>query len=348
MTAFKAHAPWRGRELNRRRIDEGPSRSSDLVLTPFRCAALALFLLAGLPAFAQAPAAPATAEATAKAKELFSAAQKLYKAGRFAEAIVRFEEARAAKPHPIIYFNIARCHEQLGETGKALRAYRDYLRLSPGATDRDTVKESMAVLERRLKDTGVQQVLIFAEPESARVSIDGKEVGLAPASAELIAGAHKLVVTAEGFEPLERSFTVELTRFSEQTVSLQPLKSKPVAAVDAPTQTAVEPTVVSNGTASVDAAVKKIDLVPAPKKQRVFTWVAAGTAVAAAGVGVGLGVASANASASLRNASAPLDGQTAQRLANDSVSLSTGANVTYALAGAALVTAVVLFFVEAP
>ena len=327
MTAFEAPAPWRETELNWRRIDRGFSL----------CAALALWLLAGMPAFAQAPAAD---EATAKARELFSAAQKLYKAGRFAEAIVRFEEARAAKPHPIIYFNIARCHEQLGETGKALRAYRDYLRLSPGATDRDTVKESMALLERRLKETGVQQVLIFAEPESARVSVDGKELGPTPASAELVAGAHKLVVTAEGFEPLERSFTLELTHFSEQTVTLQKVNSKLVAAADAPTGT--------TQTASADAAVKKIDLVPAPKKGRVFTWVAAGTAVAAAGVGVGLGVASANASASLRNASAPLDGQTAQRLANDSVSLSTGANVTYALAGAALVTAVVLFFIEAP
>lgn len=164
---------------------------------------------------------------TAKAKEAFQRAQKLYKQARYAEAIEKFEEAYALKPHPVIYFNIGRCYEQLNETAKAPRAYRDYLRLSPTAADRDTVADAIANLERRLRDTGVQQLLVFTEPPTARIEVDGQDVGQSPASIELKAGNHQLVVRADGFEPVERSFVMSLSRATEMTINLRPVSEKP-------------------------------------------------------------------------------------------------------------------------
>lgn len=102
-------------------------------------------LLAAAPK-ADAKPPPAETEELAKAKALAQAAQRLYKLARYAEAIVKFEEAYAIRPHPQITFNIGRCYEQLGEIAKAMRSYRDYLRLSPSAPDRETVADAITNL----------------------------------------------------------------------------------------------------------------------------------------------------------------------------------------------------------
>src|SRR5688500_11599456 len=83
------------------------------------------------------PAKPAPGpEAAAKAKEACNAGKTLYDQGKYAEAGVKVEEDYAARPQPIIFFNIVKCYELIGETGKgetgkALRAYRSYLRQRP-------------------------------------------------------------------------------------------------------------------------------------------------------------------------------------------------------------------------
>src|SRR5262245_15937596 len=110
------------------------------------------------------PAAPAAA---AQARELSQAGQKLFKQGRFLEAIEKFESAYAVRPHPSLYFNIAKCREELRQPAKALSAYREYLRLSPGATDRVAVEAAMAGLQRQLAQQGTQQLAVIATPADA-------------------------------------------------------------------------------------------------------------------------------------------------------------------------------------
>jgi len=306
-----------------------------------------------IPLLLAAPAAPAPAPAAdaanvAKAKELFQAGQKLYKAGKYAEAIARFEEAYAARPHPVIFFNIGKCWEQLSENAKALRAYRDYLRLAPDAKDRDTVTDAMANLERRLREKGLQQLLVYAEPPTARIVVDGKDIGTSPASVELIAGSHKLEVSAPNFAKYERTFNFSITRATEMTVTLEPPKSAPVAS-DAPR---ADPKPADTGS--------KLDPGPppppppmvsdeAPKKGgRLWAYVVGGVAVASVGAGVGLGVAANGEAAkftSVQHDPATVNQEFAA--ARDaSTGLATGANVAYGVAGAAAITAVILFILE--
>jgi hypothetical protein len=316
---------------------------------------LTLCLLSAAPAKAQPrPPPPATAttkadatDPSAKAKELFQWAQRLYKQARYAEAISKFEEAYALKPHPVIYFNIGKCHEQLGDTAKALRAYRDYLRLSPDASDRETVNDAIANLERRLKEKGVQQLMVFAEPSSAIIEVDGKPLGSSPASVELPAGNHKLSVKAPGFDPVERAFVMSTAHATEMTISLR-------AQAKAEPPPPPPPLVVAD-----KDAPKKVDLTPSgkadvsistgpstPRGPRVFTWLALGVGAAAAGTGVALGLSAQNNANSLRTAPEPFKPGDAQALASKATGMATGANVAYGVAGAAVVTAVVLFFVE--
>lgn len=283
-----------------------------------------------------APTAAETAE-LAKAKEAAQAAQRLYKQARYAEAILKFEEAAAIRPHPQITFNIGRCYEQLGEIGKAMRSYRDYLRLSPNAEDRQTVADAITNLERRLREKGVQQLMVFSEPANARINVDGKDLGNSPVSVELSAGNHTLSVSAQGYEKAERSFVMQLARGTEMTIALQP-QGKPS---DAPVATKVEPAKQPVLTPTAPAVTSSV---VEKKSPRVWTWVAGGVAVAGAGAGIGLGaVASGKANEYNTVTHTPAE---AAKLRSDASSMATAANISYAVAGAAAVTAIILFVVE--
>ncbi|MDX2014226.1 MAG: PEGA domain-containing protein [Myxococcaceae bacterium] len=317
--------------------------------------ALAVALVVAAPGKTKPPTTPPAAEdPTAKAKEAFLTGQRFYKEARYADAIAKFEEAYALKPSPVLFYNIGRCHEQLGDVPKALRAYRDYLRMAPDAKDKDTVSDAIANLERRLKEKGLQQLMVFADPPTAIIEVDGKVLGNSPASVELTAGNHKLSVRAEGFEPTERAFVMQTSRATEMTINLRPMAAKPMdppppppPLVDAPKKdepkvAALTPTKDVTGTSSGATDVTK-PAEPAHKGGRLWTWVAGGAAVAAAGAGVGMGFAAQEAAGRTAN---PPPGVTPAQQAANAQGLATGANVAYGVAGAAAVAAVVLFFIE--
>ncbi|MGV3620385.1 MAG: tetratricopeptide repeat protein [Archangium sp.] len=293
------------------------------------------------PKAAPKPAAAVEDENTKKARELFSWGQKLYKQARYAEAISKFEEAYAVRPHPVIYFNIGKCYEQMGDTAKALRNYRDYLRLSPDASDKETVSDAVANLERRLREKGVQQLMVFAEPADARISVDGKDLGTSPATVELVAGNHQLSVSADGFQKVDRSFVMQLSRAMEITIALRPVGEAPVAS-DAPRKED-KPTLDPGTPPPAPPLVAQA--APEQKKGKPGTFIAGGVAVAALGAGIGMGVASSINNQQLLN-QAPGPDKNVQQLHDASRDFAIGADVAYGVAAAAAITAVVLFFVE--
>ena len=93
-------------------------------------------------------------EATAAARAHFQQAEALSREGRWRDAIGAFEAAYRARPHPALFFNIAKCHEQLGEHADALKHYREYLRQLPEAHDREVVAEAVRQLEQQLVHEG--------------------------------------------------------------------------------------------------------------------------------------------------------------------------------------------------
>jgi hypothetical protein len=305
---------------------------------------LALLLVAAMGSFASAAPPkkePAEASDVQKAKELFGWAQKLYKQARYQEAIAKFEEAYAVRPHPVIFFNIGKCYEQLGETAKAMRAYKDYLRLAPDAPDKETVTDAIANLERRLKEKGVQQLMVYADPQTASINVDGKDLGSSPASVELQAGNHKLTVKADGYETVERSLVMSVQHSTEITINLRPKQA------EQPTPPVAEKTPPAD-------APKQVDLVPPPppptvveqpkKGGRLFTYVAGGVAVVGLGAAVTFGLLSNGNLSTLKgsvHSQMMADGYISSAKTDAMV-----ANISYGVAGAALAAAVVLFFLE--
>ncbi|MCA2981316.1 MAG: PEGA domain-containing protein [Myxococcaceae bacterium] len=307
-------------------------------------------------------AAPGT-DATAKAKQAFAEGQKLYLQGQFRQALARFEEAYALKPAPLLRYNVARCYERLDAPGPALRAYRDFLRLSPKPAEKEAVLLSMAALQRQLRASGVQQLLVLTEPPGADVEVDGKPLGLSPASVELPAGPHQVTAKRPGYAPVTRNVVTDTAAMLDVSLVLEaamspPPPPPPTPAVTAPPvpvpvvgaaekplepskdalrEAALTPSAVVSGPSAVEAA--------APAKRRVVTWVAGGVALAAVGVGVGLWRGAVGQSALLRDGT--VRPQSDAQALFDSASLLNGAAVAaYGVAVASLVSAVVFFFVE--
>jgi hypothetical protein len=279
------------------------------------------------------------AEDTAKAREAFVAGQGLYSDGKFAEALKRFEASYALKPHPATVFNIARCLDKTGDLVRAMTSYKEYLRLAPSATDADEVTKAIVSIESRLQAKGTQHVLVYTEPTTATVSIDGREVGAAsPVATVLAPGQHSVVITAPGYERYERSFALGATRSLELTVSLSTATTPPVAGTTTPSTTT---------TSAPKEAVTTPPLVSAaaPRK-RVFTWIAGGVAVASAGASLGTFFAMRGNEAQLAQMISSRTRDTATNLFEGAYALGTASTIFAITAGVSAGLALLLFFLE--
>ena len=166
------------------------------------------FPLLSLVAFiALAPAAAqADSDVVARAKERFAAGAQAYREARYKDAIDLFLQANKIEPHPELVFNVGQAYEKLADVPNALRSYREYLRLSPGAHDRATVEASIRNLEARLREKGVQQVSVFSSPAGASVLLDQRRVGDTPWTGEIAPGRHVVMLRATGFPDTAKEF----------------------------------------------------------------------------------------------------------------------------------------------
>ena len=307
-------------------------------------AALALAALAPGAALGAppAPGARPAADQTPEAKARFKKGTDLYRQARYREAIAEFQAAYRLRPHGVLHFNIAQCHEKLGDIPAALASYHDYLREVPGAEDRETVQRAIANLEARLAATGVQQILIYSEPSEAEVLVDGQSRGRTPFSIVLPHGMHVVSLVKVGYETVTRQVALAPDRSFQLDLALvkgPSIPPPPVAAAPPP-----KPDLTPSPPPPAVAAAAE------PKKVarggKVWTWVAGGAAVAAAGAGVWFGMQAQDASDKLVNASQPLPPGEAQKLYDEAKSKSKTANVLYGVAGVAGAAGVTLFFLE--
>jgi tetratricopeptide (TPR) repeat protein len=142
-------------------------------------------LLAAL-AILVAPLAIGTARAddTAEARQHYQKGKQLFDAGDFRGAMAEFATADRMAPSPLLEFNIALCHERLGEKAEAVRRYRNYLDRVPDAQNRAQVEAKIAALEADAKaEAGAPP----AAPPPTTVPnpppAEGAEPGPAPAPA---------------------------------------------------------------------------------------------------------------------------------------------------------------------
>ena len=158
---------------------------------------------------------------------------------------------------------------------------------------------------------------VTSVPSGARVLVDGRELGRTPLrDAALSTGKHRIELLLAGHTDQVRSFELRARETARVSVALQPF-ARPTTG-------------------------------PAKRKLR-WTWVTAGTAVAAGAVGLGLGLWAKSGWDEYQTAARTGNRARYNELHDSVPKRAIAADVCFGVAGAALVTAAVLFFfVETP
>src|SRR5688572_27450078 len=157
-----------------------------------------------------------------RAKQLYALGAEAFGAQRNADAIGYFQRAAELVPSAKLTYNIGLAYEEMGDTGRALRQYRDYLRQEPDGEARQEVEARIATLEQRLATTGLQQLSVTSEPPGAIVSIGGRALGLTPWAGELQPGQHEVELSLAGHASQRARITLAPDRSSELALKLAP------------------------------------------------------------------------------------------------------------------------------
>jgi hypothetical protein len=128
-------------------------------------------------------------------------------------------------PLPEITFNIAQCHERLGDLEKAIETYKKYIEEKPDAKDLQAVKDKIASLEERLEATGI---VVKVSEDGATIFIDDQEVATSPVEGliKVSAGSHTLKVEKEGFKTYTMNFSVAAGLSQSAEIALTPEKKE--------------------------------------------------------------------------------------------------------------------------
>ncbi len=99
-----------------------------------------------------AQAQTADADTMAAARNHYQAGARLFDQNQYRAAIGEFDAANKLAPSGLLDYNIALCHERLGEVAEALARYRSYLARSSNPANRTEVEKKIAQLEQSERD----------------------------------------------------------------------------------------------------------------------------------------------------------------------------------------------------
>ena len=271
---------------------------------------------------------PMPGEPEARAfKASFSQGESLYQAGEFGAAIYQFRLADRYRVTPEVAFDLAKCHEKLGDVAMAAYYYRLYVKRAPQAADAFQIAGRVGALlsKARADNRGYFEL---EAPGAAAVTVNGKRFAEPPVALFLPQGEYD--VSAD-FPSGMKQLHVSVTAGEATSSLLEP----------------VLPPLVTAEVVAPEAAVS-VKPVPAvgPSKLRIASYVVAAVGLVALGTATILGV-SANADAELSR-NRMLTVNEAQNAAASSNGKATGANVLFGVGGAAVAAGAVMFVVSMP
>jgi len=199
-----------------------------------------------------------------EARKTFEQGQKFFKSGSYSEAEASFRKANSILPTPHAEYWIAMSLAgQESSANEAISALEAFLNnLEKVKVGEQKVADATAKLAE-LKAKQLGEVELTTDPQGASVSVDGvAQAGLTPMTLKLLAGKHKLDISAMDYAPKVVEIEVVAGKPSESKLTLQPLLPPlppPVAAAPAPTPATPAPSPVS----SPPTTLPKRSLVPA-------------------------------------------------------------------------------------
>ncbi|MBI5480694.1 MAG: PEGA domain-containing protein [Deltaproteobacteria bacterium] len=250
------------------------------------------------------------------AKRLRDRGTEAFDAREYAAALQYFEDAYRAYPTPVLKFNMALALEKLDRPADTLEAFEAFL---AEAKEADSDARAYAATRVPGLEQRVGTLVVATSAASAEVAVDGKVRGTTPLPRPLrvAPGRHRVVVSKAG----HRSFTSDFTAKAGETQRLFP----ELRAIETSRPERARPSFAKRHTGSL---------------------ITGGVAVVIAGVATGLGVSTWSTYKDLSGrcagtatgcASGDIDGVKNRALIT---------NIMYGAAGAAAVTAAILFYVE--
>jgi len=112
-----------------------------------RLALVSAIILGASPALAQDEAGQEE-----EAQALFDAARMAYEAGRYDDALERFQEAYEQSGHPELLYNIGMSADRLRHDDEALEAFEAYLSAVPDAENRVSVQNRIEALRQAIAE----------------------------------------------------------------------------------------------------------------------------------------------------------------------------------------------------
>lgn len=125
---------------------------------------------------------------------------------RYRPALQHYERSYQYLPRPRTAYNIALCHEALGNTEEAIALFQKFLL---EAEERDaefltSAREKIDALHSKIGGT----IRVHSDPSGAGVTVNGELRGHTPLRLDLLAGEHLIAVQRKGTRSSERSIDV--------------------------------------------------------------------------------------------------------------------------------------------
>ena len=170
-----------------------------------------------LSSVALAAPSPAQESARQKARALYADGQQALEAGNVEVAQKDFDEAYRTLPNAAVLLKIAECRIRRSDFRGAVGAFEQYLRDSPGATDRAEVQAKVSDLRKRPGFVSVTTV-----PSGASIWVDGIDTErTAPSTVGVSPGTHTVAVKLPSHMTAERTVVVEFDSKKELALTLR-------------------------------------------------------------------------------------------------------------------------------
>jgi hypothetical protein len=233
------------------------------------------------------------------ARELFKSGDELQRAGRFAEALDKFQRAQLVYRAPTNLLRVAECDAALGRLVESAEAFREVVRtpLAAGAPPAFQAAVEQARAELTQVEPRVPKLAIQVQPSgipNAQLQIDGQSVSgaLIGEALPLDPGPHKVLVRAPGFSSAELQVFLAERDTKTVALSLRAMPGAPEAIAPAPPPPTLSAPPSPAPTPSAPAAAvglarppppalpppgppTPVDLQPPPRKSRMGLMVGA-------------------------------------------------------------------------
>lgn len=157
-------------------------------------ACMAALALSSIAPFARADDDPRIDEA----RRVFQQAADAHEAGRHRDALALYEQVRLVVVSPTLLYNIASCHEALGELLLAQRGYGLAIDEARAKDDGEVEREARGRLESLEAEIPHLTLRIASGTEAAEITLDSKPLPIeAAADIRIDPGTHRLVVRSD-------------------------------------------------------------------------------------------------------------------------------------------------------